>query len=230
MQESTRKSARKRLKEGQQISAYERQLLGDELVVRPSPPPPPPPPPSPPSPRELVAKALSPAGIRFRTPFLQSLNQHATDLAVTHEVTIQRIHDDVRGAALSEEWVIECSAVTNEETYAIFLHELGHLIDPDGDSSQYRYVLKEGFVTGRKSQIAAGGEIGAWRFAVRTALQWTREMHQTMYESLASYRSYGTSDERFEMASLLSQSAVKVRDRPLTFGELDEQKERVREA
>ncbi len=111
-------------------------------------------------------------------------------------------------------------AVDSEENYAVVLHELGHLVGPDGDSRQCPHVKTTGT---HSSVIAPSGEIGAWRWAAATALVWTRDMQDCLFESLQTYRDAATFDERFAMSMCSAEAALRITDRPLTFGELREQ-------
>lgn len=219
LQESTRETARKKLKAGANLSTYEKGLLGDEAVIRKAPAPPPPD--DTPTHREIVAAQLCPKGIVFRTPFLAQLNAHVIDLVDKHGINVTRIHE-VRGAAHSGDRRIDVPACTNETTYAIVLHEIGHLVSPDGDSHQYPYEIKDGCC------IAPGGEAGAWRWAIDNALQWTVEMHRKLYQSLYSYSLSATGDERFELSRVLSRSALSISDAPIAWGELNDQCDRIR--
>jgi hypothetical protein len=220
LQASDRVRARLRLKTAgpHALSDYERRLLGVEYQAerrhKPLPLPP-----QAPSPRELVVKELCPHGITFRTPLLQQLNDHAVMLAVQHGITVKRTRDG-HGWAHQEARVIHAPAVTNEETYAVCLHEMGHIVSPAGDSRQYTYVIKSH--GDHASLVAPAGEVGAWRWAVDNAVVWTREMQQRLYESLKSYAYSATEDERNQMCSCLISACGRMVGRAWgTFAELD---------
>jgi hypothetical protein len=79
------------------------------------------------------------------------------------------------------------------------LHEVGHIVDPDADSSQYLYTLEH--VGGRMSQLAAGGELGAWKWAVEHALIWTAAMQDRLEASLRNHPAF-TRATRSDAAAL----------------------------
>ena len=156
-----------------------------------------PPPPRPEvDPRVAVETALTPRGIVFRNALLARLNAHAIELCLQHRITAVR-SADTGARAHQEARRIVTPAVTNEENYAVTLHELGHILSPDGDSRQYSHVIKD------DTMIAVGGELGAWRWAVEHALVWTKPMWDRMYASLLSYRRRATPAEADEMVQLL---------------------------
>jgi hypothetical protein len=163
--------------------------------------------------RHYACAALRPKGIEFRTPFLERLNGHAINLAVEHGISIVRCANrDAR--TYQEARQIYAPAVTNEQTYSTFLHEVGHLLSPAADSRQYRNHETETCL------ISPLGEIGAWRWAVTNALQWTLEMHENLSASLTTYASHATPDERIEMMALVQWACVNVTGPTWTFGEL----------
>ena len=145
--------------------------------------------------RELAA-ALRP-NATFRTPLLEQLNDHAIQIALDHGITVHRGEWAGGGWGSAERRELSAPPVTNEENYAIFLHEVGHVVDPDADARQYTHRIKG------RMMIAAGAEIHAWRWAMNHALTWTLEMHRTLHESLRFYRDHATEDERGGMAHVL---------------------------
>ena len=162
------------------------------------------PPPTPEvDPRVAAETALTPRGIVFRSVRLADLNRHAVDLMAQHGVTARRA-TDTRGLADPEGRSITTPAVTDEATYAVCLHELAHVVDPDADSRQYPHHIAGG------CRIAVGGELGAWRWAHAHAKVWTQPMQDRMYASLLSYRRHATPAEAAAMVDLLVRASLSI--------------------
>jgi hypothetical protein len=85
--------------------------------------------------RVPVEAALCPTGIVFGNSLLQELNQHAIDVAVRYGITVEADERGECGWANWEKREISVSAGTSEITYAILLHEVAHIVDPEADSS-----------------------------------------------------------------------------------------------
>lgn len=178
--------ARRRFEKGEALSDRDREVLGvaatvqhsdhdddhDARVAR-------------------VIKAIRPKGIQFRSELLQRLNDHAADLAVRHNIIVERSED--RWCAFQEERRISVPAVTNEYSYATFLHEVGHIVSPDADSRQYANKVAD--VSGYPGLISVPGEIGAWHWAVANALTWTREMQDSLFRGLKFYNRHHMTDD-----------------------------------
>jgi hypothetical protein len=162
------------------------------------------PPPTPEvDPHVAALTALTPRGIVFRNDLLPRLNTHAVDLAVQHGVTVRRA-TNTHGRADPEGRTITCPAVTDDATYAVFLHELAHVVDPDADSRQFPHHVSD------TSLIAVGGELGAWAWAVKHALVWTKPMQEKMHASLLSYRQHATPADVTAMAALLVRASMTI--------------------
>jgi hypothetical protein len=166
--------------------------------------------------RAAVVAALRPKGITFRTAELEQLNDHAIELALLHDVSVKRRTSGNGGSACFEQRLIETPPVTNEAAYAVFIHELGHIVDPEADSRQYPNIIT------KTKTISIEGEVGAWRWAVKNALRWTAEMQNRLYEGLTGYQVHAASlEQRDLMADCLKTSCLRIVDRPWTFAELD---------
>jgi hypothetical protein len=206
MHETDRARARLRLKTGQTISDYERNLIPDDYrahmrqhaadqatadrATRH---------------REAVTAALRPQGIIFRNASLGSLNDHAIRLALDCQIDVFCAGVGGRAHGAQDNRSITVPPVCDERSYAILLHELGHVASPDGDSRQYRHV-----VIG-SSLIAIGGETGAWTWAVSHATRWTRDMQDVLSQSLDSYRSHAaTSEERDAITDCIAWARARV--------------------
>lgn len=225
MQERGRVRARQRLKSAPEtLSEYDRQLLGPEVPV--------PQVTSSAEPREAasrrkcVADVLTPRGIVFRNLHNEQLNAHAITLALEHHIAVVRCHYD-EARAEQEARRAHVPAVTNDQTYAVFLHEVGHVVSPEADSRQYRHAVEKIDDSARQALLSPLGEIGAWRFAVTHALTWSAEMQAEMYRCLSSYVPTATDDERWAMRCFVTEAALKIKDKPWTFGELAENCDRL---
>jgi hypothetical protein len=216
LQESSRATARKKLEtDPKSLSEYERQLLGldyEPAAPRSRTPQP--------GPRDLAIAALCPKDIVFRDPFLKSLNDHVVDLVVRYGIAVKRRPYGSGGAAYNETREISIPPITNESSYCTALHEIGHIVDPDGDSRQYKHVI---MAVGDEpnAMVAPGGEIGAWIWAYRNALKWTLPMQEQMCRSLKYYASQATPDERVSMAMCIRSACLKVTGPTWTFGQLE---------
>lgn len=174
--------------------------------------------------RLATIQKLRPAGIVFRTPHLAQLNAHAIALCEAHDVAVELQYDG-GGAAHYGTRSVSVPPVTNEDSYAVVLHELGHLLSIEADSRQHRHVIstREGMPSGG-GMVAPLGEAGAWRWAVAHAKTWTRAMHDHLANSLGHnyVASYAVNDtERALLADVVRESAFKIADKPITFAQLD---------
>jgi hypothetical protein len=71
---------------------------------------------------------------------------------------------------------------------------------------------------------APGAGVAAWRWALKHARRWTREMHNEAVKGLASYMPFvADEDLAFELRHFVSTSAFTITDRPLKVAELIEQ-------
>lgn len=162
-----------------------------------------------------IADVLRPSWLVFRNAEIRALNDHAISIAMAHQINVTECSHGEQSARRRGR-LVNTPAVSNEETYCVFLHEAGHIVSPDGDSTQYRYHSTE------KSIVSPAGEVGAWRWAIDTAQTWTREMQDHMCDSLRTYARGARPHERESMELLVSSAALKVYDRPWTVAELDE--------
>lgn len=81
--------------------------------------------------------------------------------------------------------------VVDETTYAVALHELGHILHPMGrvhHSEGSRAMREHGTVdTARDARLQYDAECAAWEWAKRYALEWTDPMRRTRRIGLSSY-------------------------------------------
>jgi hypothetical protein len=119
-----------------------------------------------------------------KIPTTADLRTHAAALATAFEV---RLIEDPRlqpheAVAMPHLRVALCSTITDETTYAVALHEIGHLASPTGT---LRMV-----VSGNPGNLQRSEEDSAWTWARHYALIWTAPM-----EAVATYAE-GTYAER----------------------------------
>jgi hypothetical protein len=160
--------------------------------------------------RERVTARLKPAGILWRNEFIRSLNDHAIDLVMSRSLEVVCSGVGGRACASQDNRSITVPPVTDESSYAVFLHEFGHVASPEGDSRQFRHQVTE------DSLIAIGGEVGAWRDAVTRAKWWTPVMQARLAKSLGSYSSssFADAEQRRDCDTLIAWAETKMRSHP----------------
>jgi len=92
---------------------------------------------------------------------------HISDLCETHGITVGS--HSRGGRAFKKRRHINIRSVKTSVTYAMALHEIGHIIGK------------------RRSGRRIDSETGAWEWAKENALTWTQPMNKTMVRSLQSY-------------------------------------------
>lgn len=162
--------------------------------------------------RQAVIEALRPKGIVFRSTFLEALNTHAIDLAVKFNVTVQRNTRGTNAWGCQERQKIFCPAVTDEETYATCLHEIGHVVDPNADSRQYAHHFSDD----QTWLLSVEGECGAWAWAAKHASQWTVTMQEHLFASLRGYAIGADTAKKQAIAACVQLAAKNISDRPWT--------------
>jgi hypothetical protein len=115
---------------------------------------------------DLDTDVIRPSWLIFRSAELNALNEHAIDIARRYGLNTKNCQHGKQRANKAARTILT-PAVSNAETYAVFLHEAGHIVSPDGDATQYRYEV----VQGSEYPLTAspGGEVGAWLWAVENA-------------------------------------------------------------
>jgi hypothetical protein len=113
------------------------------------------------------------------TPALRQ--RHAQELAAAFDV---RLLEHVRvkpeeAFTLAQARIVLCAPITDETTYAVALHEIGHLVAPAG-------VLRN-TQTGDRARLMADEEMAAWEWARHYALDWTPVMEQLARWALRTY-------------------------------------------
>ena len=94
--------------------------------------------------------------------------EHVRDLALANRVTVEETPGSYRGRAWRRLRRIRIAPVKSGSTYAIALHELGHVVGPQTGNRLNR-------------------EWQAWEWAKAQCPAWTPAMEQKMQASLQSY-------------------------------------------
>lgn len=147
--------------------------------------------------RNTLAATLVPrAPEQIASPFVVTLGQHAIDLAV--ECRISHEPKYIGANASTERRIVRCEPVLSEPAYAVFLHELGHVVEPKADALQQRHIIDQ---SGISAPLA---ECGAWAWAILHTYRspddpetplWTMPMHDRLNKSISTYRHDATPDE-----------------------------------
>ena len=97
---------------------------------------------------------------------------HVESLAREYRIVLDVRATGTRGRSFVQDRRIRISPVRGDVSYAVALHELGHLIAVGASGRKYRRLDKE---------------LRAWRWARAAALEWTPRMDRAMRESMRSY-------------------------------------------
>jgi hypothetical protein len=98
------------------------------------------------------------------------LKQHVLDLCERHDIVIEWRRDHRGGWAATDLWLVSIPPIKSPITYAIALHEIGHVLGRH-----------------QRSRSRLVRERWAWAWAKRNALDWTPAMARTMDRSLEWY-------------------------------------------
>ena len=77
---------------------------------------------------------------------------------------------------------VHCAPITDEVSYVVFLHEMGHLLSPNQHDLNC-FVNIEWPLPDKMVE----NELDAWRWAKEKAIQWTVSMEARRFISLFSY-------------------------------------------
>jgi hypothetical protein len=97
--------------------------------------------------------------------------EHVAGLLAAHGIVVTE-RRGARGRAYARDRRIRIAPVRGPVSYAIALHEIGHVVAPMASGRQHRRIDKE---------------VRAWRWAMSAAVEWTERMDRTMQRSLAGY-------------------------------------------
>jgi hypothetical protein len=105
----------------------------------------------------------------------EDLAPHARALAVAFEIRL--IEDSglktEQGGAAAEQRVVIVAPIVDEATYAVALHEMGHLVAPLGFLKSARAACQS---RERLMAVKLAEEEAAWEWAEHYALEWTLTM------------------------------------------------------
>ena len=113
-------------------------------------------------------------------PNLQRLRQHVYELAAAFEVRV--VETDLppdRAAAEPNLRVVVVGRIVDETTYAVALHELGHVVDANGQQHTHQLLAEE----------------SAWAWARYVALDWTDSMTSVEQYALGTYHAAAAQQE-----------------------------------
>jgi hypothetical protein len=97
--------------------------------------------------------------------------EHIRQLADTHHITLD-VRRSTRGMSYGDTRTIRISEVKGPVSYAVALHEIGHLVAEGASGRQFPRLMKE---------------IRAWRWARAHAIEWTERMDWEMQRSMGCY-------------------------------------------
>jgi hypothetical protein len=116
------------------------------------------------------------------------LRAHAHDLAKAFDVRLvdTAIMRPEEALSIPARRLVVMSEIVDETTYAVALHEIGHLVAPLGALPH-----TTGLTAARSNGIVLLEEESAWAWAQHYALDWTPAMEQVKEWALSSYRRHG---------------------------------------
>lgn len=130
------------------------------------------------------------------------LRYHVHELAIAFGIVLREVEIVGFGVAASRLGHVTVGPVTDEVSYAIALHELGHCLHPLGHVHRLEGTL-DFRTTGQVSslrdvRLRLVAERAAWEWARQYATEWTEVMAFVERESLATYikdaRRYGVKE------------------------------------
>jgi hypothetical protein len=112
------------------------------------------------------------------------LAQHAREIARTFNITLdESLPPGRRAGANPVLRVILCEPITTEEAYAVAMHEMGHILHPNG------YVRGETRSSGplQEHRFKLLEEDAAWEWARHYALDWSPTMEHIAQVTRSTY-------------------------------------------
>jgi hypothetical protein len=110
--------------------------------------------------------------------------RHVHGLAGAFNVSLLELDvpPEMAGAKVAERQVL-CRPVVDETSYAVAMHELGHILAPSG-------ALRVATGDADNWELKMAEEEAAWEWAEHYVLDWTPAMEQVKALSLGSYRTH----------------------------------------
>jgi len=118
-----------------------------------------------------------------RIPTIADLQRHAQDLAAAFKLRLiecAQLKPDEALALKLYGGLAFVSPIVDETTYAVALHELGHLVAPTG-------ALRAAGVVGDRANLKRDEEDAAWTWARHYALTWTPVMDALAHWAEGTY-------------------------------------------
>lgn len=134
----------------------------------------------------------------------ERLRAHVVALAMTHEINVyESDHPRRRGRGAVMPGAVICPTVRDSESYAICLHEFGHLCEPcRPDHALVQIRADDDTTTTTDGRVLRGKwicvpcEIAAWRWARAHAIEWNATMQTALRVSQLHYRPWANPAER----------------------------------
>jgi hypothetical protein len=132
--------------------------------------------------------------------FIDLWRAHVDELALRYNVSIvwERRTLGANAYAWPSMSRIEAAPIIDASSYAVLLHELGHIAKPcEPTHTRVTTTLND--------SLCIACEVSAWHWAIDTVRPfWTRTMHQQMADALTTYSKYATDSERHEINEMVS--------------------------
>jgi hypothetical protein len=117
---------------------------------------------------------------RTKIPTIPELRDHARAIATAFHILMVEMDRDPDDAVAILGYVVVTRFITDDTSYAVAMHELGHCLAPGG-----HYAMDINRLTPR---VSLDQEEAAWDWAYRNALDWTPAMEQVRTWALSTYR------------------------------------------
>lgn len=133
------------------------------------------------------------------------LLDHIAELCATHGISICDRHQIRTSGANPQKRTIHIPPVRGHVTYAVALHEIGHILHPqgmlrDGETGALESMSSEMSETTQQAaffDVQLIEEASAWQWAITHAKEWTPVMARTLKWSFHTYTSEHQAFERF---------------------------------
>lgn len=143
---------------------------------------------------------------RFENPLSREsvdlMRAHIANVAKENDIVVKYIPGPIKGDGSGDPrtQTIRVPVINGPVSYAIALHELGHLLDPMGSLQRANYATifnrKTGLRTPWDNDLYILEEAFAWEWAMKNALTWTPSMSRTARWGFETYTKARVLDER----------------------------------
>jgi hypothetical protein len=169
--------------------------------------------------REMVMNAVAP--VKTIRSWIRASAERLGELLIIGRKCVIRAYGN--DSARVEQGVLIGPGATSEETLADMWHEGAHLLDPQADGRQHRYV----YHASTNTIISPRAEVAAWRFAIEHACfitpagmkraVWTLPMQNRMSELISTYRAHATPPEEEAIVDIVTFGFKRVTPAPDSF-------------